>query len=156
MRNINCDQGNASFAILCRDNRSDILVGLKFADQVHFFAHQKVGITLRDLRTVAVVERNEFNSFYSRRSLQTGGYFPGELIVSSLRGVSETIKFLSPGPKTGLIEVLPHLFHHTASLQRIQQPNRHRLPSAAPRGAFSECQLLPTRPDSTNPTTPLN
>jgi hypothetical protein len=140
MRNIHCDQGNARFAIRRRDNRSDVLVGLKFDDQVHFFAHQQVGIAPCDLRVVAVIERNEFDSLCNCRSLQTAGYLTRELTIGSLRGVSESIEFLSSGPKTGLTVVLAHLFDHAAFLQGLQQPKRPRLREAAPRGDFSEWQ----------------
>ena len=99
MRNIDGDQGNAGFAILCRDNRSNLLIGLELDDQVHFFAHQQIGVVLRDLRVVAIVQRNQLNSFHRCGALQAGGHFPGELIVRPLRGVSKTIKLLFPGPE---------------------------------------------------------
>ena len=138
MRNINCNQRNASFAVLCCDNWGDILVGLKLDDQVHFFADQEVCIVLRDLRAVAVIEGNQFNPLRNRRSLQADGNLPGKLIVGSLCGIPEAIQFLLPRPKARLIEVLPYLFHHAAFLERIEQPKHHRLRQATPRGNFSK------------------
>src|SRR5207249_112838 len=125
-------------AFLRRDNWGDILVGLKLDDQVHFFADQEVCIVLRDLRAVAVIEGNQFNPLRNRGSLQADGNLPGKLIVGSLCGIPEAIQFLLPRPKARLIEVLPHLFHHAAFLERIEQPKHHRLRQATPRGNFSE------------------
>src|SRR5438067_1231643 len=83
----------ASVAVLCCDNWGDILVGLKLDDQVHFFADQEVCIALRDLRAVAVIERNQFNPLRNRRSLQAGGNLSGESIVGSLCSIPEAIQF---------------------------------------------------------------
>ena len=50
------DQRNAGVAILRRDDRRDLLVGLELDDEIDLLAHQHVGVALRDLRVVAVVD----------------------------------------------------------------------------------------------------
>ena len=48
--------GMFGFAVLGGDDRRDVLVGLELDDEVDFLAHQDVGVALRDLGVVAVVD----------------------------------------------------------------------------------------------------
>ena len=50
-----------------RDDRRDVLVGLELDDEIDLLAHQDVGVALRDLRVVAVVERDELDALRARR-----------------------------------------------------------------------------------------
>ena len=69
MRNLNRDQRNIGGAVLCGDDRRDILVGLKFDHEVDFLPDQQVGIALRDFGVVLIVDRDQFDSLCGCRSL---------------------------------------------------------------------------------------
>ena len=50
------DERDAGLAVLRRDDRRDVLVGLELDDEVDLLAHEDVGVALRDLGVVAVVD----------------------------------------------------------------------------------------------------
>ena len=50
------DQRDVRLAVLGGDDRRDVLVGLELDDEVDLLAHEDVGVALRDLRVVAVVD----------------------------------------------------------------------------------------------------
>ena len=56
MRHLDRDQRNAGLAVLRRDDRRDVLVGLELDHEVDLLAHEHVGVALRDLGVVAVVD----------------------------------------------------------------------------------------------------
>ena len=61
MRHLDRDQRDVRFAVLRRDDRRDVLVGLELDDEIDFLAHEDVGVALRDLRVVAVVDADELD-----------------------------------------------------------------------------------------------
>ena len=89
MRDLDRDQRDAGLAILRRDDRRDVLVGLELDHEVDLLAHEHVGVALRDLGVVAVVDRDELDSLRRRRALQAGRDLLRELVVGALRGVAE-------------------------------------------------------------------
>ena len=98
MRDLDRDERDVRFAVLRRDDRRDVLVGLELDHQVDFLSHQHVGVALRNLRAVAVVDRDELDALRGRRALQTVGDFLGELVVGALRRVTEAIWLLAERP----------------------------------------------------------
>ncbi len=62
MRNLDRDQRNVRLAVLGGDNRRHVLVGLKLDHEVDLLAHQHVGVALRDLRVVAVVDADQLDA----------------------------------------------------------------------------------------------
>ena len=56
MRHFDRDQRDVGLAVLGGDDRRDVLVGLELDDEVDLLADEDVGVALRDLRAVAVVD----------------------------------------------------------------------------------------------------
>ena len=56
MRHFDRDQRDVGLAVLRRDDRRDVLVGLELDDQVDLLTNEHVGVALGDLRVVAVVD----------------------------------------------------------------------------------------------------
>ena len=56
MRHFDRDERNVRLAVLGRDDRRDVLVGLELDDEIDLLAHEDVGVALGDLRVVAVVD----------------------------------------------------------------------------------------------------
>ena len=46
MRDLDRDQGNARLAVLGRDDRRHVLVGLELDDEIDLLAHEDVGVAL--------------------------------------------------------------------------------------------------------------
>ena len=72
VRHFDRDQRDVRFAVLGRDDRRDVLVGLELDDQIDLFAHEDVGVALRDLRVVAVVDRDELDALRGGGALEAG------------------------------------------------------------------------------------
>ena len=95
MRHLDRDQRNVGFAVLRRDDRRHVLVGLEFDDQVDFLPDQDVGVALGDFRVVAVVDADELDPLggggraaaRSRSPSRTGSRCPGRHIPAG-RGVA--------------------------------------------------------------------
>ena len=73
MGDLDRDQGDVRLAVLRRDNRRHLFVGLELDDEIDLLTHEHVGVALRDLRVVAVVDANELDPFGRRRALQPAG-----------------------------------------------------------------------------------
>ena len=75
MRNLDGDHRDVRVAVLGGDDRRDLLVGLELDDQIDALAHEHVGVALRNLRVVAVVDRDQLHAFRRRGTLQAVGDF---------------------------------------------------------------------------------
>ena len=91
VRHLDRDERDVRFAVLGGDDRGDVLVGLELDDEVHFLAHEDVGVALRDLGAVAVVDADELDALGRRGPLQAGRDLLRELVVGALRGVAKPI-----------------------------------------------------------------
>ena len=127
VRHFDRDERNARVAVLRRDDRRDVLVGLELDDEIDFLAHQDVGVALRDLGVVAVVDADELDALRRRGALEAGRDLLRELVVGALRRVAEPERALLERAQVRAIEVLADLFEHAAPLQRVEQPERHAL-----------------------------
>ena len=56
MRHLDRDQRDVGLAVFGGDDRRDVIVGLELDHEIDLLAHQDVGVALRDLRVVAVVD----------------------------------------------------------------------------------------------------
>jgi hypothetical protein len=108
-----------------------MLVGLELDHQVDFLAHENVGVALRDFRAVAIIERDELDSFGRCGSLEAQGDLFGKRIVGALRGIAQSVQLLLEGPQRASVEVFSDLVDHTASLEGVQQTERHALRQTA-------------------------
>ena len=70
MRNLDGDERDVRLAVLGGDDRRDVLVGLELDDEIDLLANQDVGVALRDLRAVAVVDRDELDALGRGGALQ--------------------------------------------------------------------------------------
>ncbi len=145
MRHFDRNERDVRFPVLGGDDRGDVLVGLELDDEVHFLAHQDIGVALRDLGAVAVVDANELDTLGGGGPLHAGRDLLGELVVGALRGVAKPIGALLEGTQVRAIQVLAHFFNHPAALEGVQQPERHAFRQAASRRHFPERQRLAGR-----------
>ena len=142
VRDFQRDQRNPRIAVFRGHDRRDVLVGLEFDDEIHLLAHQDVGVPLRDLGVVAVVDADQLQALRGRRALQAGRDLLGELIVGALRRISQTKGPLLERPLMGSVQVLAHLLEHPAALERVEQAEGHALGQPAARRDFTERQRL--------------
>ena len=132
MRNLDRDQRDVRVAVFCGDDRRDLLVGLELDHQVDALADQDVGVALRDLRVVAIVDRDQLDALHRRGALEARRHLLGELIVGALRRIAETVEALFEWPQRRSIQVLADLLEHAAPLERVEQAERHALRQPAP------------------------
>src|SRR5437868_3284522 len=140
MRDINSNHRNAGLAIFGRHNGSDFFVGLKFDCEIDLLAHQKIGVSLRNFRAVSVVQRDEFDTFSSSRSLQTLRYLSRELVIRALGCVTKSVESLLPRSHAGLVQILPNLIDHPTLLKRVEQTKHHGFWQTAARGNLLQRQ----------------
>ena len=145
MRNLDRDQRDVGFAVLRGDDRRDVLVGLELDDEIDLLAHQDVGVALRDLRAVAVVDRDELDALRRGGALQALRDLLRELVVGALRRIAEPVRLLPERPHVRAIEVLADLLDHAAALERVEQAERHALGQAAARDDFAKRQRFAGR-----------
>jgi hypothetical protein len=98
MRNLDGDQGNVRLAVLGGDDGRDVLVGLELDHQVHLLPYEDVGVALRNLRVVPVVNRDELDALCGGRALQAVGNLLRELVVRALGGIAEPVQLLFERP----------------------------------------------------------
>ena len=119
MRNLERDHRNARLAILRRNDRRDVLVGLELDDQINFLSDEHIRVPLRDLRVVAVVEADQFEPLRGGRALKAGRNLLRELVIGALRGVAEAEGALLERTQVRAIEILTGLFDHSAPFKRV-------------------------------------
>ena len=145
MRHFDGDQRNPRLAVLRRDDRRDVLVGLELDHEVHLLAHEDVGVALRDLGVVAVVHADQLEPLRRGGALQSGRDFLGELVVGPLRRVAETEGPLLERAQVRAVEVLARLLDHAAPLEGVEQAEGHALGEPAARRDFAKRQRLARR-----------
>ena len=129
-----------------RDDGRDMLVGLELDHQIDLLAHEDVGVALRDLRAVAVVDRDELDALRGGGTLEPVGDFLGELVVGALRRVAEPIRLLAE--RTDVlrsVEVFADLLNHAAAFEGVLQAEGHALGQAAPGDDFTKRERLSRR-----------
>src|SRR5215471_14359443 len=138
MRDFYRDQWDVRCPVLLCDNGHNIFVRLELDYQIDFFANQKIGITLRDLGIVLVVQADEFDAFSIRRALETCRNLLGKSVLGSLRAVPKFVQALLPGTQTRAVQILTNLLDHAAFLQCVEKPECHRFWKPAPRRNLPE------------------
>src|SRR5215469_5333778 len=150
MWNVDGNHGNASFAILGGYDGRNRFIGLKFNGEIHFLPHQEIGVALRNLRTVAIVERDEFNALRLCGPLQTGGDFAGKLIIGALRRVSQAAEPRFQRSEARLVEIGAQFLDHAALLECIKQTKGHGLRKSASQRNLPQRKSLPRGAESRN------
>ncbi len=145
MRNLDRDERDVRLAVLGGDDRRDVLVGLELDHEIDLLAHQDVGVALRDLRAVAVVDRDELDALRGGGALQAVGDFLRELVVGALRRVAEPIRLLAERPHVRSIQVLADLLDHAAALEGVEEPEGHALGQPAAGHDFTQRERFPGR-----------
>ncbi len=147
MRHLERDQRNLRVAVLRRHGCRDVLVGLELDDEVDLLTDEDLGVALRDLRVVAVVDADQLDAVRRRRALQADRDLLRELIVGALRRVPQPERLLLERADVRSVEVLADLLDHAAALERVEQPERHALGQPAARGDLPQRQGLAGRPE---------
>jgi hypothetical protein len=109
------------------------------------FSRTSVGVALRDLAAVAVIDADQLNAFRARRALQAGGDLFRELVVGPLCGVPEPVEFLLERPQRRAVEILANLLDHATAFQGVEQTERHALRQPAPCGDLPQGKGLARR-----------
>ena len=145
MGNLDRDERDVRFAVLGGDDRRHVLVGLELDHQIDLLAHEDVGVALRDLGAVAVVDRDELDALCGGGALQAVGDFLRELVVGALRRVAQPIGLLAKRPHVRSIQVLADLLDHPAALERVEETEGHALGEPAAGDDFTKRERFPRR-----------
>ena len=127
MRDLDGNQRNVGFAVLGRDNRRDVFVGLELDDEIHLLADQDIGVPLRDLARCSGCRRRSARCPRPAPRAAGPSKSPSRTDSRSLGGVAEAVELLLERPQAGAIEVLADLLDHAAPFERVEQAEHHAL-----------------------------